>query len=209
MPAGTIDRSHLIVIAAGFAGGLAAFAWLPRPYFGPEQSLIVRAAIAFLIPTAVLVTCGAVETLFSRTSSDVPAAESAKAVHAVVSFTAWFMVALHALVLLSLLGFPISGFPVHRLVVVLFGLLLVGIGNVLPRIRPNPIIGLHTRRLLTNRTAWARVHRLAGYFLVVLGVAAIGAGLALSKTQIPLVLSAGVVVGATVNLAGYWRWTRG
>ena len=209
MLARTIDRSHLIVIAAGFASGLAAFPWLPGPYLGPEQSLVVRAAIAFLIPTAALVTCAAVETLFSHTSSAAPQIESAKAVRAVVSFTALFMVTLHALVLLALVGFPMSGFPVHRLVVVLCGLLLVGIGNVLPRVRPNPVIGLHTTRLLTNRTAWARVHRLAGYLLVVLGLAAIGAGLALSKTQIPLVLSATLVVGATVNWALYWRWTRG
>ena len=104
----TIDRSHLIVIITGFAGGLAAFPWLPGPYFGPEQPLVVRAAIAFLIPTAALVTCIAVETAFSRTIPDAPDGESAMAVRAVVSFTVLFMVALHTLVLLILLGFPIS-----------------------------------------------------------------------------------------------------
>lgn len=82
------------------------------------------------------------------------------------------MVTLHGLVLVSLLGFPISGFPVHRLAMVLFGLLLVGIGNVLPRVRPNTVIGVHTRRLLGDQVAWARVHRMAGYFLVALVAAA-------------------------------------
>jgi len=205
----SIGRTHLIVIAAGYAGGLAAFPWLPGLYLGLEGSLVARAAIAFLIPTAALVTCSAVETLFSRTTSNAPHVESAKAVRAVIAFTAVFMVALHGLVLLSLLGFVISGLPVHRLVVVLFGLLLVGIGNVLPRVRPNIVIGIHTRRLLVNRTAWARVHRVVGYLLAALGTIAIGAGLMLSKSQIPVVLSAAVVVGATVHLAAYWRWTRG
>jgi uncharacterized membrane protein len=119
------------------------------------------------------------------------------------------MVGLHGLVLLSLLGFPISGFPVHRLAMVLFDLLLVGIGNVLPRVRPNTVVGIRTRHLLDDRVAWSRVHRMAGYFLVTLGAIAVGAGLMLSKSQIPLVLGSTFVFGATLNLAAYRRWTRG
>ena len=209
MLVGSIGRSNLILIAGGYAGGLAAFPWLPGPYFGPEQSLVVRAAIAFLIPTAAFVTCAAVETLFSRTTSNAPHLESAKAIRAVSTITVLFMVGLHGLVLVSLLGFPISGFPLPRLAMVLFGLLLVGTGNVLPRVRPNAVIGIRTRHLLDDPVAWARVHRMAGYFLVMLGAIAIGAGLMLSKSQIPLVLSSAVVFGATLNLAAYRRWTRG
>ena len=209
MPVGSIGRSNLILIAAGYAGGLAAFPWLPGPYFGPEQSLVVRAAVAFLIPTAAFVTCAAVETLFSRTTSNAPHLESAKAIRAVSTFTVLFMVALHGLVLVTLLGVPISGFPVQRLSRVLFGLLLVGIGNVLPRVRPNTVIGIRTRQLLDDRVAWARVHRVTGCFLVTLGPIAVGAGLVLSKSQIPIVLSSAVVVGTTINLAAYRRWTRG
>jgi uncharacterized membrane protein len=209
VPGGSIDRSNLILIAAGYAGGLAAFPWLPGPYLGPERSLAARAAIAFLIPTAAFVTCATVETLFSRSTSNAPHLESAKAIRAVSAFTVLFMVGLHGLVLVTLLGFPTSGFPVHRLAVALFGLLLVGIGNVLPRVRPNTVIGISTRHLLDDPVAWARVHRMAGYFLVTLGAIAVGAGLVLSKSQIPLVLSSAVAFGATVNLAAYRRWTRG
>jgi len=205
----SMGRLNLTLIAAGYAGGLAAFPWLPGPYFGSEQSLVVKPAIAFLIPTAAFVTCAAVETLFCRTTSNAPHLESAKAIRAVSTFTVLFMVGLHGLVLVSLLGFPIAGFPVQRLAMVLFGLLLVGIGNVLPRVRPNPVIGVCTPRLLGDRVAWARVHRMAGYFLVTVGAIAVGAGLTLSKSQIPLVLSSAVVFGLTVNLAAYRRWTRG
>jgi SdpI/YfhL protein family len=206
---GSVGRSNLILIAAGYTGGLAAFPWLPGPYLGPERSMVARTAIAFLIPTAAFVTCAAVETLFRRTTSNAPHVESAKAIRAVSALTVLFMVGLHGLVLVSLLGFPISGFPVHRLAMVLFGLLLAGIGNVLPRVRPNPVVGIRTRHLLVDRVAWARVHRMLGYFLVTLGALAVGAGLMLSKTQIPLVLSTAVVFGVTVNLVAYRRWTRG
>ena len=61
------------------------------------------------------------------------------------------MVGLHGLVLLSLIGFPIARFS-HRLVVVLTGLLLVGIGNVLPRLRPNLVFGIRTGE--SSKTAW-------------------------------------------------------
>lgn len=209
MPAASIGRSNLTLIAGGYAAGLVAWPWLPGPYFGPERSLAVSAAIAFLIPTAAFVTCGTVETLYSRTTSNAPHLESAKAIRAVSTFTVLFMVALHGLVLVSLLGFPIAGFPVHRLAMVLFGLLLVGIGNVLPRVRPNTVVGIRTRHLLEDRVAWSRVHRLAGYFLVTLGAVAVGAGLVLSKSQSPLVLISVVVIGTTVNLTAYRRWSRG
>ncbi len=204
-----IGRTHFSIIAAGYAGGVAAFPWLPGPYLALEGPLVVRAAIAFLIPTAALVSCAAVETLYRRTTSDAPHVESAKAVRAVMAFTALFMVALHGLVLLSLLGLPHSRFPAHRVAVGLFGLVLIGVGNILPRIRPNIVIGIHAPLLLANRTAWALVHRVAGHVLAALGAIAIGAGLMLSKSQIPIVLSAAVVVGAALNLAAYWRETRG
>ena len=204
-----VGRRHLAVIAAGYAGGLAAFPWLPGPYFGPGRSLVARAAIAFLIPTAAVVTCSAIDILFGRTSSSERYVESAKSIRSVLLLTVSFMVALHGLVLVSLLGFPTSRFAVQRLVVVLSGLLLIGVGNVLPRVRPNLVLGIHTRPLLANRTAWARVHRVGGYFLVALGVSAVGAGLALSKAQIPLFLSAVLIIGAIVNLATYWRWAHG
>ena len=209
MPRGGLDRANLLLIASGYAGGLAAFPWLPGPYLGPERSLAVRAAIAFLIPTAALVTSATVETLFKRSTSNAPHVESAKAIRAVSAWTVLFMVGLHGLVLVGLLGLPISGFPVHRMAVALFGLWLIGIGNVLPRVRPNIVIGIRTRPLLDDPLAWARMHRMAGYFLVTLGAIAVGAGLTLSKSQIPLVFSSAAVFAAAVNLAAYQTWTRG
>ena len=156
-----------------------------------------------------LVTCLVADTLSSRDVFGEPQAASAKAVRVILLCTVLFVVALQGLVLLNVMGFPIASFSPHRLVVVLTGLLFVGIGNVLPRLRPNLVFGIRTRRILENRLAWERVHRVAGYVLAALGVITVAAGLTLSKSQIPIVLSAVVVSGATVNLAAYRRWTRG
>jgi uncharacterized membrane protein len=168
-----------------------------------------RAVIAFLMPTAALVTCLVADALSSRVVVGEAQASSAQAVRVILLCTVLFTVVLHGLVLLSVIGIPIASFSPHRLVVVLTGLLFVGIGNVLPRLRPNLVFGIRTRRILENSLAWERVHRVAGYLLTALGVITVGPGLILSKSQIPIVLSAAVVVGATVNLAAYRRWARG
>jgi uncharacterized membrane protein len=204
-----IGGPNLLLIAAAFVGGLAAFPWLPGPYFGFDQSLLTRAAVAFLIPTAAFVICATIDTLFIRTASTASHLESIKAMRTVSAATVLFLIGLHGLVLATLLGFPMPFIPAHRLTVVLFGLLLIAIGNVLPRVRPNMAIGIRTRSLLEDPVAWARVHRAAGYSLVALGAVAAGAGLVLSKSQIPLVLSASVLAGAIANLTAYRRWTRG
>jgi len=217
VPLKIIDRRHLLIIAVGFGGGLAALPWLPGPSLDPEQSLFARvvvpffarAAIAFMLPAAALVTCLVADTLSSRDVFGEPQAASAKAVRVILLCTILFIVSLQGLVLLNVMGFPMASFSPHRLVVVLTGLLFVGIGNVLPRLRPNLVFGIRTRRILENRLAWERVHRVAGYVLAALGVITVAAGLTLSKSQIPIVLSAVVVSGTMVNLAAYRRWTRG
>jgi hypothetical protein len=217
MPLNVIDRRHLLIIAVGFASGLVAFPWLPGPSLDPEQSLFgraviaffPRAVIAFLVPTAALVTCMIADKLSQRGVSGEPQCASAKAIRVILLCTVSFMVVLHGLVLLSLTGFPIGRFSPHRLTVVLTGVLVASIGNVLPRLRPNPVFGIRTARLLDHRMAWERVHRAAGYLLVALGGITVAAGLTLSKSQIPVVICGALVIGATVNAATYWRWVRG
>jgi uncharacterized membrane protein len=216
VPLNVLNRRHLAIIALGYASGLVAFPWLPGPLLDPEQSLIARAmltlfpraVLAFLIPTAALVTCLVAGTLSSPVVPGEPQAASAEAIRIILLWTISFMVVLHGLVLLSLIGFPIAPFMPHRLVVVSTGLLLIGIGNVLPRLRPNLVFGIRTRRILEHRVAWEHVHRVAGRCLVALGVITAGAGLTLSKSQIPLLLFGALVLGVTANVATYRKWTR-
>ena len=57
-----------------------------------------------------------------------------------------------------------------RAFLLILGLGLAVMGNVMPRTRPNPIMGIRTRATLNDPLLWARVHRLFGGLLVGSGV---------------------------------------
>jgi len=68
-----------------------------------------------------------------------------------------------------------AGLPVDRqtvLPLVLCGLLLV-LGNVMGKLRPNWFIGIRTPWTLSSKTAWVRTHRIGGWVLTLLGLAGI------------------------------------
>jgi len=101
------------------------------------------------------------------------------------------MVALiHFTVLASAIGVPIS---IHRVVPIALGLLLIAIGNQLPRARSNWWFGIRTPWTLSNERVWERTHRVGGYLMTASGVAMIAGALVTDLTG-PLVI---VCVGAS------------
>jgi uncharacterized membrane protein len=61
---------------------------------------------------------------------------------------------------------------------VLLGLSFMALGQVLPRVRRNPWVGVRTTWTLTSDENWARTHRFASYAMTVGGFVAMAAGLA-------------------------------
>ena len=78
-----------------------------------------------------------------------------------------FIVAFH-LLLLALAAGSASWVANAFAFTVGFGLALVG--NVIPRVRPNPVMGVRTRATLNDPILWARVHRLFGKLMLASGV---------------------------------------
>ncbi len=70
----------------------------------------------------------------------------------------------------SVLGSPI---PFDRVMRGMIGVLLVIMGNVMPRARPNLWFGVRTPWTLTNARVWERTHRFSGYVFVLAGTIAI------------------------------------
>ena len=74
----------------------------------------------------------------------------------VVACVIGFVLAFH----LSLAGLAAGGPPsIARGFLLLIGLGLAAMGNVMPRLRPNPVMGLRTRATLNDPVLWARLHR--------------------------------------------------
>jgi immunity protein, SdpI family len=72
---------------------------------------------------------------------------------------------------LTLVALAAGGPPsIVRAFLLLVGLGLAAMGNVMPRLRPNPIMGIRTRATLTDPALWARMHRLFGGLLLASGV---------------------------------------
>jgi uncharacterized membrane protein len=67
-----------------------------------------------------------------------------------------------------------------RLVPAALGVALISIGNFLPRVRPNLVIGIRTRRTLADRAVWMTTHRLAGYLTVACGIVIVAGAIGLA-----------------------------
>jgi len=98
----------------------------------------------------------------------------------------------HLAVLARGVGLPIDMDRVNR---GMFGALLIGLGNVLPKLPRNGLIGIRTPWTLADPTVWERTHRLGGYLLTAAGVMGVASMVTKSKrmAQFPLAATLGAV----------------
>jgi len=115
-----------------------------------------------------------------------------------------FVMGVHAAMLLALLGLLWGREWAAQIVPLMLGFVMISIGNLLPRSRPNLAIGIRTHRTLADRTLWIRVHRSAGYIVV-----ACGAVIVLSAIAVPKPVGPGMIllVGPAA-LVGTWLLVR-
>ena len=105
---------------------------------------------------------------------------------------------------------PDSGI-VSTLLFGFFGLLFIGLGNYMPRIRPNFTFGIRTPWTLASEEVWRSTHRASGPVFVVAGIATLIA--ALVATSMPTVTFAVMlisVLGATAfaGVYSYLQWRK-
>ena len=85
----------------------------------------------------------------------------------------------------------------------MLGLTLVVIGNLLPRLRPNLVIGIRTARTLSDRSAWARANRTAGYATVVAGSSLLIAGM---LPSLPVIAFATIAALGIITMLAWTSW---
>jgi immunity protein, SdpI family len=202
---GLANRRFLIVVAAAYVASIVAYPNLPGPY----TPSIARPLIAFLLPT----TAALIYLLARRVWMRDPVRDGDEAFEptydAIFFSVVLFIVALHVMVIGTLTGMvPAHRTGLLRSTMVLFGLLMLRIGNLLPRTRPNLVFGIRTPRTLTNRDFWMRLHRIAGYVTVVLGSVVVVSGTFLSHQRIDNVLAPAALAAAAVLVVSYQKYSR-
>jgi len=123
-----------------------------------------------------------------------------------VATTLTLLFATHLMVLALALGYHLS---VARLVAAALGVLFVIVGNVMPLVRSNFMLGVRTPWTLSNDRVWARTHRLAGYTMTAAGITIIATAALLSVSNIHTVIIATIALalGAPV-VYSYFTWKR-
>jgi len=118
-----------------------------------------------------------------------------------------FVLVLHTLALAALADVPGARAIAPRAVAVLVGLFFVGVGNLLPRTRPNLLIGIRTARTLDDRELWTRIHRTCGYLAVGFGTVVAFASAFLSRDGIQATVSAAALACAIALPLSYWIYS--
>jgi uncharacterized membrane protein len=201
---------HNVLIVGGYALGAALYPRLPEqipPSWNAGRGTVWLGGlmVAFLLPTATAVTDTLLRGLYVRHPLDEPGSATVLATYdAIMLRFIAFVMGVHATVLAALLGLLQGRAWAVQIVPVMLGLTMIGVGNLLPRTRPNLAIGIRTPHTLSDRTLWIRTHRMAGYTLVALGFVIVLAAIA-----VPPPIGSGMIllVGPMGALAvGCFMW---
>jgi uncharacterized membrane protein len=80
------------------------------------------------------------------------------------------LAAIQGIVVLAIRGGHVD---MEKLIPILVGALLMVVGNVLGKVRPNWFVGIRTPWTLSSKRSWVRTHRLGGWLFVAMGAAMI------------------------------------
>jgi SdpI/YfhL protein family len=197
------------VLVVGYLFGLIAFPYLSGTFL--EERLSARIMVAFTLPTTALVIYGLFRSLWKHDRVRTGNGAFEVTYHAIVLRVLLFVLVLHTLVMIVLTGAIAADSlrsSASRAVVVLLGVVLIMIGNLLPRTRPNIAVGVRTTRTLTNTQVWQQVHRVGGYATVGLGVVIALTGLVLAGESVGPVISAAALFAAVTVLVSYRKHVR-
>lgn len=144
-----------------------------------------RTLAAFFTPTAMLFTLVLLRWLPTVDPRRESFAQFLDAYGHAVDAIMLFFAGLHVAMLGEALGWPVSlvtALPVG------VGLLMVVLGSVLPRARPNFMFGIRTPWTLSSDRVWERTHRMGGYLLSGSGALIVMLALILPKSALPLLI---------------------
>jgi nitrate reductase NapE component len=161
-----------------------------RPDFSPllpfrlSTGDVPRSAVAFLIPAIALVVLVLLSSI-ARVRGPVKGLpewwiNENVGSKSIERFEPTFTTILFALMSLFLLMHVVfigayMGWPawMFEIATVILGLGMIAAGNVMPRVKPNWIMGMRTKRTLSDPLTWARAHRALGALMMGAGVSVV------------------------------------
>jgi uncharacterized membrane protein len=108
---------------------------------------------------------------------------------------------LYLAIVLVLRGVPIE---IGRVGPALVGALLIVVGSVMGRMRPNAIMGIRTPWTLTSQQAWDASHRVGGWLFMAVGALLVLGGLT-GLAWVFVAAIAGLIVGLVAVVVYGWR----
>ena len=201
---------YAAVVVIAYLVSVASYSRIPEPFCVAGCSVaLARPLIAFVLPTAIAFVVGPLGLLWKRDPIRDRDAHIEATYWAIIRTIVVFILGVHLAVLFALTSQlqPDVVKVVAHAVPVMLGLALIVIGNLLPRLRPNIVIGIRTTRTLSDRGAWARANRTAGYAAVGAGTSFLLAGLLPNRPVMEFATLA--AVGVVTMLAwSSWRSRR-
>jgi uncharacterized membrane protein len=136
---------YRVAIGVGYLTGIAAYPRLPLTrYFLAGHSMSATPLIAFWLPTTSALIVLLVGAIWRRDPIRDRDEQVERTSDAIVFAVVVFLIATHLLVMGALTGAVPTKTWLARVTVVFFGLLIIRIGNLLPRTRPNLALGIRT-----------------------------------------------------------------
>lgn len=123
----------------------------------------------------------------------------------IFNFLLLFLLVLEVLTLGAALGWRVD---VGTAVNLLTGTLFIGLGNVLPRLRPNWWMGIRTPWTLESDRVWRETHRVGGRVFVAAGVVVALAAFGPAVLRVSAIIGAGLAAAVGMTIYSYLAWRR-
>jgi len=194
----TVPYRYSILVATGFVASAVAYRNLPGPF---------HLSIALTLPTTAALIYALLRVVWARDPIRDGDDRFEPTYDAILFAVGVFVIAIHLMVVAALTG-ALSAQKAWYLrgTLVLLGVVVVRIGNLLPRTRPNLAFGIRTPRTLANRGLWMQTHRMAGYVAVGLGAVLVVSAAFLSQPRLGNVLGIAALLAVTVLVVSYRRY---
>ncbi len=201
----------LLIVIAAFAASAIVYPRLPETIpthwnmDGQPDGWSSRAFGALITPVILLFVWGFVRVLPAIDPRGANYAKFGGAFEAIFDSLMLFLLGMHIVLLRAGLGYPVQ---IQRIAPFGIGILLIVIGNLLPRCRPNWFVGIRTPWTLSSDRVWEKTHRFGGRLFVAAGFLIAIAALFWAQWVHVVLVTSILLATAAVLIYSYLEWKR-